>query len=140
MKIIIAGDGKVGSTLTRQLAAEGYDITIIDANPRVLETTEELYDVLSIQGNCASMDVLLQAGVMEADLLIVATSADEINLLCSLTAHGLNPNIHTIARIRNPEYKNQLAKMRDTFALSLTINPEFQAAVEIERLMNIPDF
>lgn len=140
MKIIIAGDGKVGSTLTRQLAAEGYDITIIDANPRVLETTEELYDVLSIQGNCASMDVLLQAGVMEADLLIVATSADEINLLCSLTAHGLNPNIHTIARIRNPEYKNQLAKMRDTFALSLTINPEFQAAVEIERLMKYPGF
>lgn len=77
MKIIIAGDGKVGSTLTRQLAAEGYDITIIDANPRVLETTEELYDVLSIQGNCASMDVLLQAGVMEADLLIVATSAEK---------------------------------------------------------------
>lgn len=140
MRIIIAGDGKVGSTLTRQLAAEGYDITIIDANPKVLEMTEELYDVMCIQGNCASMDVLLQAGVMEADLLIVATSADEINLLCSLTAHGLNPKIHTIARIRNPEYRKQLAKMRDTFALSLTVNPEYQAAVEIERLMKYPGF
>ena len=98
MKIIIAGDGKVGSTLTRELAAEGYDVTIIDANPKVLEATEERYDVLSIQGNCASMDVLDQAGVREADLLIVATSADEINLLCSLTAHCMNKNIHTMAK------------------------------------------
>lgn len=45
MKIIIAGDGKVGSMLTRQLSAEGYDITLIDANPKVLETTEEMYDI-----------------------------------------------------------------------------------------------
>ena len=85
MKIIIAGDGKVGSTLTRELAAEGYDVTIIDANPKVLEATEERYDVLAIQGNCASMDVLEQAGVRSGSL-IVATSEDEINLLCSLTA------------------------------------------------------
>ena len=140
MKIIIAGDGKVGSTLTRELSAEGYDVTIIDANPRVLETTEELYDVLSIQGNCASMEVLEQAGVREADLLIVATSADEINLLCSLTAHGMNPNIHTIARIRNPEYNSQLVRMRDIFSLSMAVNPELQAAVEIERLLKYPGF
>ena len=140
MKIIIAGDGKVGSTLTRELAAEGYDVTIIDANPKVLEATEERYDVLSIQGNCASMDVLDQAGVREADLLIVATSADEINLLCSLTAHCMNKDIHTIARIRNPEYTNQLVRMRDAFALSMTVNPELQTAVEIERLIKYPGF
>ena len=140
MKIIIAGDGKVGSTLTRELAAEGYDVTIIDANLKVLEATEERYDVLAIQGNCASMDVLDQAGVREADLLIVATSADEINLLCSLTAHCMNKDIHTIARIRNPEYTNQLVRMRDAFALSMTVNPELQAAVEIERLIKYPGF
>ena len=90
--------------LTRQLSAEGYDITIIDANPRVLESTEELYDIMAVQGNCATMDVLERAGVHEADLLIAATSADEINLLCCLTAHGMNDKLHTIARIRNPEY------------------------------------
>ena len=41
MKIIIAGDGKVGSTLTRQLVAEGHDITLIDAKAEVLEVSEE---------------------------------------------------------------------------------------------------
>jgi trk system potassium uptake protein TrkA len=140
MKIVIAGDGKVGSTLTRQLSAEGYDITLIDENPKVLETTEELYDILVVQGNCATMEVLEQAGVKDADLLIAATSADEINLLCCLTAHGMNQKLHTIARIRNPEYTDQIIRMREIFPLSLAVNPEKQAAVEIERLLKYPGF
>lgn len=140
MKIIIAGDGKVGSMLTRQLSAEGYDITLIDANPKVLESTEELYDIMAVQGNCATMEVLDRAGVKDANLLIAATSADEINLLCCLTAHGMNKNLHTIARIRNPEYTDQIIKMREIFPLSLTVNPEKQAAVEIERLLRYPGF
>lgn len=39
MRIIIAGDGKVGAMLTKQLSAEGYDLTLIDADPEVLEST-----------------------------------------------------------------------------------------------------
>lgn len=140
MNIIIAGDGKVGSTLTRQLCAEGHNITLIDCNAAVLESSVERYDVMGIHGNCASMDVLRQAGVMDAELLIAATNADEINLLCCTTAHGMNPNLHTIARIRNPEYTEQIYSMRDIFGLSMVINPEKQAATEIERLLKYPGF
>lgn len=140
MKILIAGDGKVGAALTRQLSAEGYDITLIDSNQQVLESTMERYDVMTVFGNCATKDILMQAGVMEADLLIAATSADEINLLCCMTAHGLNPRLHTIARIRNPEYSDQIYEMRDLFGLSMVVNPEKQAAVEIERLLKYPGF
>ena len=140
MNIIIAGDGKVGSTLTRQLSAEGYNVTVIDSNASVLERSVERYDVIAVHGNCASMDVLRQAGVMDADLLIAATSADEINLLCCTTAHGMNPKLHTIARIRNPEYTEQIYEMRDIFGLSMAINPEKQAATEIERLLKYPGF
>lgn len=140
MKIIVAGDGKLGSLLTRQLSAEGYDLTLIDANLKQLESSEERFDIMVVQGNCASMDVLEQAGVDEADLLIAVTGADEINLLCCMTAHGMNPRLHTIARVRNPEYTDQIYKMRDMFALSMTVNPEKQAAVEIERLLKYPGF
>ena len=140
MNIIIAGDGKVGSTLTRQLTSEGYDVTVIDSDARVLESSVERYDVTSVQGNCASMSVLQQAGVKEAELLIAATNADEVNLLCCTTAHALNPKLHTIARIRNPEYTDQIYKMRDVFGLSMVINPESQAASEIERLLKYPGF
>lgn len=140
MNIIIAGDGKVGSTLARQLSAEGYDITLIDSDQQVLESSTERYDVMGVHGNCASMATLLQAGVKDADLLIAATSADEMNLLCCTTAHGINPKLHTIARIRNPEYTDQIYEMRDVFGLSLAINPEKQAAAEIERLLKYPGF
>ena len=140
MNIIIAGDGKVGSLLTRQLSAEGHAITVIDSDPKVLQVSVERYDVISVQGNCASMSVLQQAGVKEADLLIAATGADEVNLLCCTTAHAMNRKLHTIARIRNPEYTEQIYKMRDVFGLSMIINPENQAAVEIERLLKYPGF
>ena len=140
MKIIIAGDGKLGSSLTRQLAAEGHDLTLIDSNPQVLGNSEERYDIMVVQGNCASMEVLLQAGVKEAALLIAVTGADEVNLLCCMTAHGLNSDIHTIARVRNPEYTEQIYAMREMFALSMAVNPERQVAVEIERLLKYPGF
>lgn len=140
MNIIIAGSGKVGITLARQLAAEGHDLTLIDSNHLVLEEVCERYDVMGVEGNCASMPVLLQAGISDADLLIAATNEDEVNLLCCTTAHGLNRNIHTIARIRNPEYTQQIHTLRDVFALSLSVNPENQAAREIERLLRFPGF
>ncbi|MBP3474747.1 MAG: Trk system potassium transporter TrkA [Lachnospiraceae bacterium] len=140
MKIIIAGDGKVGSTLTRELAAEGHDITLIDAKAEVLELSEERYDVMIVQGNCASMATLSQAGVQEAELLIAMTGADEVNMLCCTTAHGMNPKIHTIARIRNPEYTDQIYEMRNLFGLSMMVNPERQAAMEMVRLIKYPGF
>lgn len=140
MKIIIAGDGKVGSMLTRQFSGEGHDLTLIDNNPEALESTIERYDVMSVEGNCASMEVLRNAGVEKADLLITATGKDELNLLCCMTAHGMNPNLHTIARIRTPDYAESTYSMRKTFALSLTVNPDRQTAREIDRLLRYPGF
>ena len=140
MNIVIAGGGKVGTTLALRLSSEGYDITLIDNNHQVLEEVCEQCDAMGVQGNCASMPVLLQAGIQEADLLIAATSEDEVNLLCCTTAHGINPKLHTIARIRNPEYTQQIHELRDVFALSLAVNPEKQAAREIERLLRFPGF
>ena len=140
MDIIIAGAGKVGAVLVRQLIAEGHNVTVIDQDSQVLESLVVQYDAIGVQGNCASKAVLQQANIKAAELLIAVTNADEVNLLCCLTAHGINANIHTIARIRDPEYTEQIMTMRDTFPLSLTVNPEKQAALEIERLLKFPGF
>ena len=140
MKIIIAGDGKVGLALTRLLSEEGHDLVTIDTNREVLERSAQLYDVMAVVGNCATMATLREANVEQADLLIAATSADEINLLCCLTARKLNPSLHTIARVRSPEYLEQLYLMREDFGLSMLINPEREAAKEIFRLLKIPGF
>lgn len=140
MKIIIAGGGKVGQTLARQLAAEGHDLTLIDRDPVVLDKAQDRFDAMMVSGNCASKEVLLNAGIREAELLIAMTAMDEVNLLCCMTAHGLNKKLHTIARIRTPEYADQIMTMRDVFPLSMTVNPELQAALEIERLLKFPGF
>lgn len=140
MKILIAGSGKLGETLARQLCAEEHDVTLVDSDRNVLESGLNRYDVMGVMGNCASMEVLRQAGVESANLLIAVTGSDEVNLLTCTTAHYINPKLHTIARIRNPEYAEQAYSMRDAFALSMIVNPERQAATEIERLLRYPGF
>ena len=140
MNIIIAGAGKTGLTLARQMIAEGHNITLVDLNNRVLESAVERYDAMGICGNSASKEVLMQAGVESADLVIAVTNADEVNLLCCMTAHGINGNLHTIARIRSPQYAEQIVTMPETFPLSMTVNPEKRAALEIERLLQFPGF
>ena len=91
MNIIIAGSGRVGLTLARQLAAEGHDLTIIDEDFSILESCMERFDVGAVHGNCASLEVLEQAGVNDAELLIAITNADEVNLLCCTTSSDRPP-------------------------------------------------
>ncbi len=140
MKIIIAGAGSVGTLLCEQLSKENNDVTLVDVDERMLHDVENRYDILSTPGNCASMDVLLKAGITGADLFIAATSEDEKNLLACLTAYSVNPKIHTIARVMNPDYNNQIGQMRDVLGLSLMINPAKQAAAEIVRVLRYPGF
>ena len=121
-------------------SAEEHDVTLVDSDRSVLESGLNRYDVMGVMGNCASMEVLRQAGVESANLLIAVTGSDEVNLLTCTTAHYINPKLHTIARIRNPDYAEQAYSMRDAFALSMIVNPERQAATEIERLLRYPGF
>lgn len=130
----------MGAALTRQLSAEGYDITLVDSRHDVLAASMESYDVMVVHGNCASASILEEAGVKDANILIAATSSDEVNLLCCMTAHAMNKDLHTIARIRNPEYSQQIYQMTDLFALSMAVNPDRQAATEMERLIKFPGF
>lgn len=140
MKIIVAGTGKVGSLLADQLSRDGHDLVVIDRNSAALEAALEQYDVMSIEGNSASVSVLKAANIARTDLLIAATGEDETNLLTCLTAKGLNPDITTIARVRSPEYMESTDMLGDQLGLSLTVNPEFQTAHEISSLLRYPGF
>lgn len=137
MRIVIVGDGKVGVTLTEQLSKEGHDIVIVDNNEQVLRDSVDQFDVLGVLGNGASLSVQQEAGVGSSDLLIAATSGDEVNLMCCILGRKLGVK-HTIARVRNPEYTDQLTFLKDELGLSMTINPERAAAIEILNLLRFP--
>lgn len=137
MRVVIVGDGKVGHIITKQLSAEGHDIIVIDNNREALKHSSNTMDIICVEGNGASYAVQEKAEVSKADLLIAATSADEINMLCCLLGkkHGAK---HTIARVRNPEYFFQMDLLKEELGLSMTVNPELAAADEISRLLRFP--
>ncbi|WP_322183529.1 Trk system potassium transporter TrkA [Neglectibacter caecimuris] len=139
MKIVIVGDGKVGSALTVQLSREGHDVVVIDNNKMVLEEMQQSWDVSVVHGNGATLKIQKMANVDNSDLLIAATSADETNILCCILARKLGCK-HTIARVRNPDYYHQLFLLKEELGVSLVINPEYSTAHEIFRLLQFPSF
>ena len=86
MRIIIVGCGKVGSSIASELNLEGHEISVVDINHGAVDKLANSLDVLGIEGNGATYDVLIEAGAEYADLLIAATARDEINLYSCLMA------------------------------------------------------
>lgn len=137
MQIIIVGCGNVGATIARQLAKEGHNITVIDTKERAVRDLSEGLDVMGIVGSGSSLSVLKEAGVQSADLVISVTDSDERNLLTCLLARKAGTR-NTIARVRDPEYLDEIDFIKDDLGLSLSVNPELSAADEIARLLKFP--
>ena len=137
MKIVIIGGGKVGSTIAAQLTKEGHDITVVDSGRSTVDQIGNSLDCMSICGNGVALATMQEAGVADSDLLIACTAQDEVNLLCCVFARKLGCK-STIARIRTPEYAEQIYMMKSELGLSMTINPERNAAREMFRLLEIP--
>ena len=137
MKIVVIGAGKVGSTLASQLVKEGHEVLMMDTDEERLEFLQNRIDIMTLCGNGASKEYLKEAEVDEADLVIAATSADEVNILSCFIARQIGAK-KTIARVRNPEYRNQLELMKEELGLSMIVNPELSAASEISRILRFP--
>ena len=137
MNIIIAGCGKVGRALAEQLSREKHDITVIDRKPEAIQQITNIADVRGVVGTGASFEIQMDAGIDTADLMIAVTDADEVNLLCCLIAKKAG-GCQTIARVRNPVYHHEIHHIKDELGLSMVINPEWAAAMEMARLLRFP--
>lgn len=137
LNIIIVGCGKVGATLVSRLCEEGHDITVIDKDKDVIHDICETYDVLGIVGNGSSYKVQMDAGIENANLIIAVTDSDELNILCCTMAKKVG-KCSTVARVRNPDYSEELHYLREKLELSIILNPELETANEIARLLKFP--
>ena len=137
MRIVIIGLGTIGKTILNSLSGEGHTITIIDEDKDKIENLIEKYDVSGVVGNGACIDIQREANVKDADLAIVLTNSDELNVFACLVAKKIGVK-NTIARVRNPDYRKQIMEMKDELGISMIVNPEQDTATEIFNLINLP--
>lgn len=137
MNIIIVGNGKIGFALAELLTQENHSITIVDTQEAAIRRATDSLDVIAVRGNGVSVSTLKAAGAASTDLLVAATSSDEVNMVCCLTAKNLGVK-YTVARIRAPEYTSNLSELRQNLSIDMVINPESATAVEIARMLRFP--
>lgn len=137
MKIFIVGIGKVGETLCQMLSHEGHDIVVIDTDYKVIDRIVNAYDVIGFKGNGATFKTLTEAEAENCDMFIACTESDELNIMSCTIAQKLGAK-STVARVRNPEYHEQVHFLYEQMGLNLIINPEYETALEIEKLTRFP--
>ena len=135
MKIVIAGAGEVGFHLAKMLAKESQDIVLIDNEQEKLTYAQNHIDVMTVKGNCTSLEVLQQANVQNADLFIGLTHAEEINITSAAISKKLGAQ-RTIARVNNVEFlnKKEIFDLKD-IGVDEVISPEALVAKELSRLL-----
>jgi len=134
MKIMIIGAGKLGTKLATAMLNGELHVTLMDNNPVVLGRIKDHLDVLTINANGARKEVLEEMNIKSYDLVIAVTSSDETNILISSMAKKLGCK-SSVARIRNPEYANQLDFVKNQYNIDHVINPELSTANEILRYL-----
>jgi len=139
LRIIIVGAGEVGFHISRRLAVENKDVVVVDRSPDALKRVADATDVQVIEGSGCSPEVLQDAGVEGADILLAVTDSDEVNLLSCFFAEKLSSQTTKLARIRNSDYTN-FSEMMTGQGLNIAkiINPDQEVVDSILRLMSVP--
>jgi trk system potassium uptake protein len=138
MRTVIIGAGEVGLNTARLLSHEGHSVVLVEKDERLVEKATEELDALVIAGNGANPKLLREAGINRTDLLIAASSSDEVNIIACLTAKAQGV-ARTVARIHNPDYY----EVGDPFAedmlgIDFIIHTEQMAAHEIKEALLVP--
>ncbi|MCY4421045.1 MAG: Trk system potassium transporter TrkA [Gammaproteobacteria bacterium] len=140
MKIIILGAGQVGSSLAISLANEAHDITLVDADPQILQDIQGRADLRTVAGKASHPGLLEQAGARDADMIIALTESDETNMVACQVAYTLFHTPTKIARIRALEYFTyDNLFVQEALPVDVLISPEYLISQYIQRLIEHPD-
>lgn len=139
MKIVIVGAGEVGFHIASRLSLESKDVTVVDTSDEALRRVSENLDVQVVKGSGSSPEVLIDAGIKKADILLAVTDSDESNLVACLTCDILSPATKKLARIRLSDYDAYHDHFRNSAPhIDTIINPEIEVVKTIYRLMRVP--
>ncbi len=139
MNIIILGAGQVGSSVAQNLSSEANDITLVDTNVSLLEDLSDRLDIQTVVGHASHPDVLKNAGISDADMLVAVTNSDETNIVACQIAHSLFHTPTKIARVRAQDYLKYPELFNDKILpIDVLISPEQLIAEHIQRLIEYP--
>lgn len=139
MRIVILGAGQVGGTLAKNLVNEDNDITLIDVNENRLLELQHRLDIQTVLGCASHPDVLIEAGIQRADMLIAVTNSDEVNMMGCFIAHALFRTPNKIARIRSENYyKYPVLFSNEHIPIDVCISPETLVTEHIINLIHYP--
>ncbi|MCB0862401.1 MAG: TrkA family potassium uptake protein [Solirubrobacterales bacterium] len=102
MYVIVAGAGKVGVNLTRELLGQGHEVTLIENRRQRYLGVEQLLEHNILYGDASELWVLERAGIERADMVIAVTGDDEDNILICQVAKEKYGIGRIIARVNNP--------------------------------------
>ncbi|WP_308914971.1 Trk system potassium transporter TrkA [Jannaschia sp. LMIT008] len=142
MKVIICGAGQVGWQIARHLSGERNDVTVVDSDPELVNRATDSLDVQGIAGFASYPDVLDRAGAEDADMLIAATSSDEVNMVTCQVAHSIFTVPRKIARLRAQSYLAAVRAdlyRRDHLPIDVVISPEREVADAALRRLRAPE-
>ncbi len=139
MKIIILGAGQVGGSLAHNLASEANDITVVDNSEAKLQVLRDRLDIGVVTGLASHPEILIEAGIQDADMLIAVTNNDETNMVACQVAYSLFRTPTKIARIRSNAYlaKDNLFS-NESIPIDVLISPEQLVSNDIARLIERP--
>ena len=136
MRVIVIGAGEVGSNIAESLA-DSHDVVVIDIDGDRVERLTYSLDVLAIEGDGTSLDVLEEANVEEADLLIASTDNDEANIVASSTSK-LVSEAFTIARVKDRKFLDTWRRRSGAFGVDFMVCTNLLAAEAIVRVTGLP--
>ncbi len=102
MRAIVIGSGRVGSAVALQLQASGWDVTVCDENEDALGRLGEGWTGGFVVGHGMDLQVLKEAGIEEADAVVVTTDGDNTNLVIAQVSQKLFEVPTVIVRVLDP--------------------------------------
>ncbi len=124
MRILVIGAGAVSFYLARRLTDEPHEVVLVDPDPAKVQRAVDSLDVLAIQGNGASLQVLQEAGISETDIVMAVSGVDEVNLIACMVAAWSGVGVK-VARVRHPEHFSLRSRLpKEELGVDLLIGPE----------------
>jgi len=111
MYIIVAGCGKIGANLVKNLSNDGHDVVVIDPNEENFAQLENGTNCLTVTGMPIDEDVLKSAGIERADALLAVTSDDNVNIMTAQIAKQLYHVPHVVTRVYDPDKDEVMRRM-----------------------------